>query len=92
MRMKNSKKILKNRSAKNTAKNTDPLAVDLSPLLEKEDWKPVRFELKPKNKVVTIRMSEELLNAVKEKAEERGVDYQKVIREAIERLLLDAAA
>lgn len=81
--MKNSKKALRNKMAK----NDDPLAGDLSPLLEKGDWKQVRFELKPKNKTVTIRMSEDLLNAVKKKAEETGIDYQKVIREAIERYL-----
>ncbi len=87
MLMKNSKKILKNK----TTKNNDPLFGDLSHLLKKEDWKQVRFELKPKNKTVTIRMSEDLLSAVKEKAEETGIDYQKVIREAIERFLKEAA-
>jgi predicted DNA binding CopG/RHH family protein len=85
--MKNSKKPSKNKSTK----TDDPLAGDLSSLLEKGDWKPIRFELKPKNKTVTIRMSEDLLNAVKEKAEENGIDYQKVIREAIEKYLDEAA-
>ena len=85
--MKKIKKILKNKAIQ----KDDPLSGDLSSLLEKGDWKQVRFELKPKNKTVTIRMSEDLLNAVKEKAEETGIDYQKVIREAIERYLDEAA-
>ena len=89
--MKNSKKALKKNRPNNLNKSDDPLFGDITALLETGDWKQVRFELKPKNKTVTIRMSEELLNAVKEKAEEAGIDYQKVIREAIERYLSKAA-
>ena len=45
----------------------------------------MQFELKPKNQTVTVRISGELLKAVKAKA--KGVHYQKLIRQALERSL-----
>lgn len=69
------------------AEDIDPLDRDLSDLLSKGNWQRVKFELRPKNRVVTIRMSGELLNAVKERAKESGLDYQKFIRLALERLV-----
>ncbi|MCM0607235.1 MAG: hypothetical protein KA715_14190 [Xanthomonadaceae bacterium] len=81
--MKPSKKISKN--------NTDPLAGDLSELLKSGDWKVVKFELRPKNKTITLRLSEDLLDAIKDKAEESGLDYQKWIRLSLERILDDAS-
>lgn len=80
--MKNSKGTLKKR-----LEEIDPLARDLSDLLGKGEWQRVKFELRPKNRTVTIRMSEELLEAVKERAKESGLDYQKFIRIALERLV-----
>ncbi len=74
--MKNSKKVSK--------KKTDPLERDLSSLFDKKGWKKVRFELRPKNKSITIRISEEMLEAIKAKAEDEGLDYQKWIRSSIE--------
>ncbi len=65
----------------------DPLEGDLSFLFNKENikkWKPVRFELQPKNKTVTIRMGEDLLAALKKEAEKSGIDYQKFIRLILE--------
>ncbi|MBY0515400.1 MAG: BrnA antitoxin family protein [Bacteriovoracaceae bacterium] len=78
--MKNSKK-----------KSSDPLAGDLSPLFDRKDWKHVRYELKPKNKVVTLRMSESLLEAIKLRAEREGLDYQKWIRLIVEEKLGQAS-
>ncbi len=78
--MKNSKK-----------KNSDPLAGDLSHLFERKDWKHVRYEMKPKNKVVTLRMSESLLDAIKLQAEREGLDYQKWIRLIVEEKLAQAS-
>ena len=78
--MKNSKK-----------KNSDPLAGDLSALFDRKDWKHVRYELKPKNKVVTLRMSESLLEAIKLRAEREGLDYQKWIRLIVEEKLGQAS-
>jgi predicted DNA binding CopG/RHH family protein len=69
------------------AEEIDPLDRDLSDLLTKGSWQRVQFELKPKNKTVTIRMSEDLLDAVKEQAKKSGLDYQKFIRIALERLV-----
>jgi predicted DNA binding CopG/RHH family protein len=74
--MKNSKKVSK--------KKTDSLDKDLSSLFDKKGWKKVCFELKPKNKSITIRISEEMLEAIKAKAEDEGLDYQKWIRISIE--------
>ena len=65
----------------------DPLDQDLSNMLASSKWQRIRFELKPKNKTVTIRMSKELLDAVKEKAKESGLDYQKFIRIALEHIV-----
>ena len=79
--MKNSKKISKK------VKANDPLSGDLSHLFENGGWQRVRFELKPKDKTVTIRMSEDLLNAVKDEADEYGLEYQKFIRIALERIV-----
>jgi predicted DNA binding CopG/RHH family protein len=44
----------------------------------------MKFELRPKNKSITIRVSQEMLDAIKEKANEEGLDYQKWIRSSIE--------
>ncbi len=78
--MKNSKKKMKNK----TSSNTDPLSGDLSSLFSSSDWKKIKFELRPKNKSITIRISEEMLDAIKSKAQDEGLDYQKWIRSSIE--------
>lgn len=46
--------------------------------------KPVQFEFQPKAKKITMRLSEPLLNAIKEKAEYSGIPYQRFIRQALE--------
>ena len=78
---KNLKKIKTNKSAEKL------LDQDLSPYIHSENFKPMQFELKPKNQTVTVRISEELLRAVKTKAKKQGVHYQKLIRQALERSL-----
>jgi len=62
----------------------DPLSGDLSKLLQEGKRRRIRFELAPKDKTVTIRMSADLLKAVKRKAARSGLDYQKFIRLALE--------
>ena len=47
----------------------------------------VRFELKRKDKQINIRMPEDMLDAVKARARERDIPYQRFIREAIEKAL-----
>ena len=78
---KHLKKIKTDKSAEKLLKQ------DLSPYIHSENFKPLRFELKPKNQTVTVRISEDLLRAVKLKAKEQGVHYQKLIRQALEKSL-----
>ena len=48
------------------------------------DMSPMRFELKPKDKSVNLRLPEQLLNAVRSKAQSAGIPYQRFIRIALE--------
>ncbi|MEL6363375.1 MAG: BrnA antitoxin family protein [Pseudomonadota bacterium] len=59
---------------------------DLSELL------PMKFELRAKDKSVTLRMPEPLLDAVKARAAEKGVPYQRYIRAVLEASLGKPAA
>lgn len=45
---------------------------------------PVHFELRRKDKAVSLRLSEALLAAVKRAAAQRGIPYQRFMRQAIE--------
>ena len=45
---------------------------------------PVQFELRRKDKVVSLRLSDALLEAVKRKAARQGIPYQRFMRQAIE--------
>jgi len=45
----------------------------------------VRFELKPKDKSINLRLSAPLLDAVRRKARRSGVPYQRFIRLTLER-------
>ncbi len=47
----------------------------------------VRFEIKPKDKSINLRLSEELYTAVKERADKVGVPYQRFIRLLLEQAL-----
>ena len=46
--------------------------------------KPVRFEFQPKGKSITMRLSEPLLEAIKQEAQRSGIPYQRFIRQALE--------
>jgi predicted DNA binding CopG/RHH family protein len=50
---------------------------------------PVRFELKPKDKSVNLRLPTQLLEAVQTQAKRVGMPYQRFIRMALERALHD---
>lgn len=50
----------------------------------KKEKNAVSYELEPKDASVHIRISEGLLDAVKSRAKKLKVNYQKVIRKAIE--------
>ncbi|MEI8346011.1 MAG: CopG family antitoxin [Pseudomonadota bacterium] len=75
---------MKNLKRKNKNDEIDPLDNDLSELLQKGDWRPMSFEIRRKNKTISLRLSEELLKAVKETAKKIGLDYQKFIRLVLE--------
>jgi predicted DNA binding CopG/RHH family protein len=48
---------------------------------------PMRFEMKRKDKAVNLRLPEQLLDAVRDRAKRIGVPYQRFIRMALERAL-----
>lgn len=60
------------------------LARDLTHYLDLKNFTPVTFELLPKTRQVNLRFSEPLLSAVRERADEEGISYQKYIRRAVE--------
>ena len=51
------------------------------------DFKPMRFEFEKKTAQVNLRMPEGLLKTLKDRAKERGIPYQRLIRETLERAL-----
>lgn len=59
------------------------LEQDLSDL-DFTQFKPVRFELEKKSARVNMRLPQALLDAVKARAQARGIPYQRLIREALE--------
>jgi predicted DNA binding CopG/RHH family protein len=50
----------------------------------------VRFEMRPKDKALSLRLPEQLLDAVRGAARRQGVPYQRFIRMAIETALVKA--
>jgi predicted DNA binding CopG/RHH family protein len=60
------------------------LEQDLSDL-DFSQFKLMHFEIRPKEKTVNLRISEGLLEAVRENARREGVPYQRFIRHALER-------
>ncbi len=60
------------------------LEKDLSEYISAENLEPFPFEYKPKQKSVNLRISDELLKAVRAAARRRGIPYQRYIRQALE--------
>jgi len=60
---------------------------DLSEYISAENFAPLQFEFRPKQKSVNLRISEELLNAVRAVAHRRGIPYQRYIRQTLEAAL-----
>jgi predicted DNA binding CopG/RHH family protein len=48
---------------------------------------PTRFEFEEKTAQVNMRMSRNLLDAIKQRAKARGIPYQRYIRETLENAL-----
>jgi predicted DNA binding CopG/RHH family protein len=57
---------------------------DLSDYISAENFAPFQFEFRPKQKSVNLRISEELLNAVRAVAHRHGIPYQRYIRQTLE--------
>ena len=62
----------------------DFLAQDLSGL-DFAQFKRISWETDPKSARVNMRLPEPLLSALKARAAARGIPYQRLIREALER-------
>jgi len=68
------------------------LEQDLTDYLHAGNFKSaqwVRFEFKPKQKSLNLRISEELLDAVRNNAKREGIPYQRYIRQALERAVME---
>ena len=86
-------KDLKKTLLKRKSKEEDPLNDDLSYLFDgTHEGKRVSFELRQKDKTISLRVSGDLLKAVKHKANKLGIDYQKYIRIALEGVIFKKAA
>lgn len=66
------------REAEDFVANADLTTFDLS------GAQLVRFEMKPKAKSISLRLPEELYEAVRAEAERMGIPYQRFIRLALE--------
>lgn len=60
---------------------------DLTDYINLKNFASVNFEMLPKDKQVNLRFSEQLLSAVRQKADKEGISYQKYIRKAVEESL-----
>ena len=78
-------KMKSDQAAKNLLKK------ELSDYMIRENFTLTSFEFAPKDKSITLRVSNALLSAVQSAAKRRGVNYQKLIREAIEQFLKRAS-
>lgn len=58
---------------------------DLSDFIAADRLAPTSFEFAAKEKTVTMRMPEALLEAVKTAAQRKGMPYQRFIRQTLER-------
>jgi predicted DNA binding CopG/RHH family protein len=53
------------------------------------ELRPVKFELRRKDKSVSLRLPEELLSEVRNRADRAGMPYQRFMRLAIEKAVHD---
>jgi predicted DNA binding CopG/RHH family protein len=65
------------------------LEQDLTDYLHAENFKPMHFEIRPKQKTVNLRISEELLDTIRENAKREGVPYQRFMRHLLERGVME---
>jgi predicted DNA binding CopG/RHH family protein len=62
---------------------------DLSDYIVAENMVPTRFEFERKTKSLTMRIPASLLDAVKARAARQGIPYQRLIRQALERVVAE---
>jgi predicted DNA binding CopG/RHH family protein len=60
---------------------------DLSDYIQPEHMVPLRYEVRAKGRSINLRLSQELLDAVKDRAKAEGIPYQRFIRLALEHAL-----
>ncbi|MGO9057923.1 MAG: CopG family antitoxin [Candidatus Binataceae bacterium] len=60
------------------------LGQDLSGFISAKNLAPFPFEYRPKQKSINLRISEELLSAVRAEARRQRIPYQRYIRQALE--------
>ena len=53
--------------------------------LDPAQFRPLDWERLPKTARITMRVPQPLVDALKAKAKERGIPYQRLVREAIEK-------
>ncbi len=70
--------LTSDRAAEAFVAESDLSAFDLSGL------RLVRYELKPKDRAISVRLPDELLKAVRSRAKRAGIPYQRFIRMALE--------
>ena len=75
------KKLPKFKSDKEAA---DFLNQNLVDYLHSDNFKSVSFEYAPKNKTISLRLSEGLFEAIKSLSSKQGIPYQRFIRIALE--------
>ena len=79
-------KLRTDEEAEDFVANADLTEYDLSGM------RVVRFEFQPKTERVNMRLPRPLLEAVKAKAAEAGVPYQRFIRQVLENAVLSQKA
>ena len=62
------------------------LAQDLSSL-DLTQFRPLTWETNPKTARINMRLPQPLMDALKARAAQRGIPYQRLIREALERAI-----
>lgn len=67
------------------------LEKDIGDYLSKDNFSHVSFEFAPKDKNITLRISAPLIQAIQKIAQKKHIPYQKVIRQAIEKLVREEA-
>jgi predicted DNA binding CopG/RHH family protein len=68
------------------------LEQDLTDYISAENFAAYRYEFRPKEKSLNLRISEGLLEAVRDRARQEGIPYQRYIRQALETAVARAPA